>query len=148
MRRIALILGVAVLALLMATPASALTADQLDMTGSMRVRYKINATPGMTDVVGAAGESTDAFFDQRFRLQTRFRPTDFLSVTLRFDALERIWGTPAETVSGSGINDPMGAGNISDSNNVDFEYAYMSVTTSYGKFDIGRMSALAWGTSF
>ncbi|MBU2489833.1 MAG: porin [Proteobacteria bacterium] len=137
MKKIALILCVVALAMMTAAPAFAVSSDMVDFEGSLRVRAKMNVHQLLAEETAGAPDATSSFMDQRFRLQTRFRPTDFLTATLRFDALERVLGTAV---------DPAMSGD--PETNIEFEHAYMTVTTGVGKFDVGRMSGFAWGTLF
>ncbi len=151
MKKLALILCVAAIALFSAAPAFAVSSDMVDFEGSYRVRAFMNTHTLLLEETDGAPDATNSFYDSRFRLQTRFRPTDFLSATLRFDALESLWGgLPASgTAVGDARNTLIGVPATPNlSNNVEFEHAYLTATTSVGKFDLGRMSALAWGTSF
>ncbi|RZB34442.1 MAG: hypothetical protein SRB1_00210 [Desulfobacteraceae bacterium Eth-SRB1] len=115
------------LTVVMAAPVMAV---DVDFSGAYRVRGAYVSHWDLTD----KSSSVD-FMDMRFRLQTVFKVTDNLSVTTRFDALEKVWGDG---------DLPAAPGD----DNIDFDRAYMTIKTDFGKFDVGRMKGGAWGTSF
>ena len=128
MKKLTIIALALCLAVVMAAPVMAVDAD---FSGEYRVRgsyvehYDLKSTSPSHD-----------FMDMRFRLQTVFKASDNLSVTTRFDALDN-------NMLGSTLtNDGTAASDIS------FDRAYMTIKTDFGKFDLGRMSGGAWGTSF
>jgi len=125
MKKFMMIGMVVCLAFMLAAPAMAVDTS---FSGSLRAR---GAYTSHTDFLNNA---SDAYMDGRFRLQTKFTVSDNLSVTTRFDALEKKWGLADS-----------GQATTSD-DNIDFDRAYMTFTTGVGKFDVGRMSAGMWGT--
>jgi hypothetical protein len=116
------------LAVMMAVPAMA---TDVNFSGTYRVRGFWMENMDLTDT-----SADDAYMDHRLRLTTKFTVNDILSVTTRWDILETNWGTFPET-----------AGAPQD---VDVDRVWMTINMPdwSSKFDIGRMSGGAWGTSF
>ncbi len=131
MKKLTIIALALCLAVVMAAPVMAVDAD---FSGDFRVRGSYVEHYNLKDT----SESHD-FMDMRFRLQTVFKASDNLSVTTRFDALDNyMFGSTAATPKDVGGNE----------GNINFDRAYMTIKTDFGKFDLGRMSGGAWGTSF
>jgi hypothetical protein len=110
---------------MLAVPAMAL---EIENDGLLRVRgynavgYTFNET----------AQSSDSYYDMRFRLNTKFVVSDGLYAQTRFRALNG-------TVFGPG---PV------DEANIQWERAWLGAKTPFGLFRAGRMIAGAWGTSF
>lgn len=122
------VLGIALcLSLLLAVPVMALDTE---FSGSYRVRGFHNSNQTLSD-----NDSSDSYFDMRFRLQTDFMVSDHLMVTTRIDALDN---------KRLGTNDLGGR----DRDNIDFDRAYMTIKSDYGIFMAGRMVGGVWGTDF
>lgn len=129
MKKLTIIALALCLAVVMAAPVMAVDAD---FSGAFRVRGAYVEQWNLDN----AANSKD-FMDMRFRLQTVFKASDNLAVTVRFDALDnKVWGD-----SDLPTGDP-------NDDNIDFDRAYMTIKADFGTFDIGRMSGGAWGTSF
>ncbi|MFP4475480.1 MAG: hypothetical protein ACLFOY_07945 [Desulfatibacillaceae bacterium] len=140
MGRKAVSLAVLVLVVACAAPAAAFVS--FEATGAYRVRGFYNSHPHLLKESStiyapngnvrfpAQQDDSDAWLDMRLRLQARLHVTDFLTMTTRFDALERYWG-----------QQPANEG-------MEWEYAYMTIHAPFAKFDVGRMSSNAWGTDF
>ena len=111
------------------------------------------------------GYSRAAFF-QRARVQTQFVVAEGLSLTTRFDALEKQWGqsdsrsmvaadmdktnsrpysTIPTTSSTTGLTNTAGK-NLQE--NLEFERAFITFKTAVGVFDVGYQIAGKWGTDF
>jgi len=104
----------------------------------------------------------DAFYSQRFRLQTEFQVVEGLKLVTRFDALEKRWGdqawaggtgeTQSRTQTPQGSLDPngvrRGAANPKAQENLEWERAYLDFNVPFGKFQVGYMQFLTWGTTF
>ena len=107
-------------------------ATDVSFDGSYRIRgfYDSNSALVKDNAVN------NAYYDQRFRLQTVFQVAEGLKVTARFDAMDGTWGD---------VNDPL-RGNTA--NNIQFDKIYMTFVTGIGQFDAGVMSDGTWGTSF
>jgi len=84
---------------------------------------------------GAGGRQ---FYDNRLRMQPEFKIAEGLSLTTRFDALEKKWGQTLSSVAG-GVN-------FNDS--VSFERAYVTFDTKGGRFMVGYQENKAFGTVF
>lgn len=128
MRKLSMIVVALSLALLLAAPAMAL---ETTFSGAYRVRGFTSEHPTLS-----AQDAENAYMDSRLRLQTVFKVSDNLKLTTRFDALDgKVWGL---------TDDP----DTNDKHNIDFDRVYVNIKTSFGMFDIGRMSARAFGTKF
>ncbi|WP_028315242.1 hypothetical protein [Desulfatibacillum aliphaticivorans] len=93
------------------------------------------AQSGYTLAIPATGETaSQSWMDMRFRMESTFTVSDRLAVVTRFDALDnKRYGDP-DTV---GTTD-----------NIDWDRAYMVVTTDFGKFQAGRMAGGTYGNVF
>lgn len=124
-----LLVSVAIcLAALLAVPAMALDTK---FSGEYRVRGFHNTNQTLT-----SDDSSDSWMDMRFRLRTDFMVSDHLTVTTRFDALDNKRFGNADKNTGN------------DSDNIDWDRAWMTIKTDYGIFMAGRMQGETWGTDF
>lgn len=80
-------------------------------------------------------DASNQFRNMRLRVKTDFNVTETLTLTTRFDALEKVWGSDDED-SGE------------DNDNIDLDRAYMTIKTKVGLFQVGRMKGSTWGTSW
>ena len=121
------IIGLAIcLAFALAAPAMAVDAD---FSGDYRVRGAYTEHWNLNK-----DSASNAYMDMRFRLQTVFKVSDILSATVRFDAFDdRVWGTGATSA---------------ETNNIEFDRAYMTIKAPIGTFYVGRSIKGVWGTSF
>lgn len=110
-------------------------ATDLSVSGSYWVRGYYASNWALLDEA-AGGEVNTDFYAQRLRVSPVFNVAEGLTLTTRFDALERVWGV-------AGISDA----NLG-SQNVRFGRAYVTYKSPIGKFDIGYMAGGAWGTVF
>jgi len=104
----------------------------------------------------------NAFYAQRFRLQPEFQIVEGLKLVTRFDAMEKRWGdqawagatgeTQSRTQRPLGSPDPngvrRGAGTVKAQENLEWERAYLDFNVPFGKFQVGYMQFLMWGTDF
>ncbi|MEI7638738.1 MAG: hypothetical protein WCJ37_15615 [Syntrophus sp. (in: bacteria)] len=97
--------------------------------------------------------SAYAFYSQRFRLTTEFQVVEGLKLVTRFDALEKAWGDQSwaggvgETQSRTNTwNGTANQAKIQE--NLEFERAYLDFNVPFGKFQVGYMEYLVWGTAF
>ncbi len=106
----------------------------------------------------------NAFYGQRFRLTSEFQVVEGLKLVTRFDAMEKRWGDQAwagatgetqsrtQTPTGSPSNGAgsalAGAGTVKTQENIEWERAYLDFNVPFGKFQVGYMQYLTWGTSF
>ena len=112
---------------LLAAPAMALDAGNLKFSGEYRARGFSHSAVNLDE-----DDATDAYYDMRLRIKTTYNVTDHVSLTTRFDALDRTWGTEDEDVS--------------DAENIDFDAAYMTIKTPIGGFIVGRYLTSKFGT--
>jgi hypothetical protein len=100
---------------------------------------------------------------QRLRVQTDFKVQEGLTLTTRFDAMEKIWGAPRTPVlySASTTNTASGyvtsltgttgldsAGNNQEAENIKFEHVYVSANLFGGLLRVGYQQQTVFGTSF
>lgn len=120
--------------MLFAIPAMAV---DVSFTGQHRVRgyYMDNMILSDDDDCGAS----NAFMDQRFRMQTVFQVHENLKVTTRFDALDnQLWGS-----------DPaLGNKQSSGNDTLNWDWTYLTATFPWFSVGAGRMGAGVWGTKF
>jgi len=130
MKKLTIIALALCLAVVMAAPVMAVDAD---FSGAYRVRGAYTEHYDLDK-----DSANNAFMNMRFRLQTVFKASDNLSVTVRFDALEKDWGaSDSPTPTSTNVDD-----------NIDFDRAYMTIKSDFGKFDIGRQKGGTFGTTF
>jgi hypothetical protein len=113
---------------------------------------------------------SQAFYQNRLRIQTEFKIAEGLMLVTRFDALEKAWGygvagyTPDAWRWGSAalgsqvdtVNRPSGGTQTfntggtaaREQENIEFERAYVDFTTKIGRFMVGYQDVLTWGTTF
>ena len=100
---------------------------------------------------------------QRLRVQTDFKVQEGLTLTTRFDAMEKIWGAPrtpilysattTNTTSGAvtsltGNTGVDSAGNNQEAENIKFEHVYVSANIFGGVLAVGYQRQTTFGTSF
>ncbi len=128
-------------------------AVDVKFSGEYRLRgwYDDNASQMKKTQTNAASyyQGAQAFFDQRLRMQTDFKIADGLTLTTRFDALEKKWGDTTWTGSSAGA-DNTGRNNSATNStkqqeNIEFERAYVTFTTGIGAFQAGYMGFMAFG---
>ncbi|MDY6824438.1 MAG: hypothetical protein SWH68_11680 [Thermodesulfobacteriota bacterium] len=128
MKKFTVLAMAACLAFALAVPAMAV---DVDFSGYYRVRGFYNSNVTLNDNTS----ESEAYYDNRFRLQTVFKATDNLSVTMRFDVFDDdVWGDP------DNLN-----GNNADEESIDFDRVYMTAMTDVGMFIIGHQQAGVWG---
>jgi len=104
--------------------------------------------------------SRAAFF-QRTRVQTEFVVAEGLSLTTRFDAMEKQWGNTDSRSMVAADTDKTNSrpyssftattGNIAGKNlqeNLEFERGFITFKTALAQFDVGYQIAGKWGTDF
>ncbi|MDX9821611.1 MAG: hypothetical protein RBT20_06735 [Syntrophales bacterium] len=106
-------------------------------SGSLRVRGWYDDNLKSLDKEKYAGAGARQFYDNRLRMQPEFKIAEGLTLTTRFDALERKWG---ETLSTGG------SVNFNDSVNMD--RAYVTFDTKGGRFMVGYQENKTFGTVF
>jgi hypothetical protein len=92
------------------------------------------------------GPST-AFYFQRLRVRTDFTVTPGLTLTTRFDALERSWGATRNNSATTTLASDS-AGTRAENENIAFDWAYVTYKSPIGVFDAGYMNDGATGTIF
>jgi len=101
-------------------------------SGSLRVRgwYDYNVMGIEKDTV--AGATARQFYDNRLRMEPVFKIAEGLTLTTRFDALEKKWGETLATAN----------------NSISWERAYVTFDTKGGRFQVGYQENNAFGTVF
>ena len=127
MKKVTTIIIAMGLIFLLAAPALALDAGNLKFSGEYRARGFSHSAVNLDK-----DDATDAYYDMRLRIKTTYNVTDSVSLTTRFDALDKVWGTDDEDVS--------------DAVNIDFDAAYMTIKTPIGGFIVGRYLTSKFGT--
>ena len=107
-------------------------------SGSLRVRGWFDSNLKSLDKDKNAGAGSRQFYDNRLRMQPTFKIAEGLTLTARFDALEKKWG---DTLSAAGA-----APAWNDS--ISFERAYVTFNTKGGRFQVGYQEDRAFGTVF
>ncbi|MCX5827050.1 MAG: hypothetical protein NTV58_03485 [Deltaproteobacteria bacterium] len=111
-------------------------------------------TPGAASWSNNSKRSAYAFYSQRFRLTTEFQVVEGLKLVTRFDALEKAWGDQSwagavgETQSRVNGQNGTAAATTKIQENLEFERAYLDFNVPFGKFQVGYMEYLVWGTPF
>ncbi|MCX5828779.1 MAG: hypothetical protein NTV58_12390 [Deltaproteobacteria bacterium] len=111
-------------------------------------------TPGAASWLNNNKRSANAFYSQQFRLTTEFQVVEGLKLVTRFDALEKRWGDQSwagavgETQSRVNGQNGTAAAGTKIQENLEFERAYLDFNVPFGKFQVGYMQFLMWGTDF
>ena len=95
--------------------------------------------------VANEGPST-AFYYQRLRVQTDFIVSPGLSLTTRFDAMERAWGATRSTPGT--VLDTQSQGTRAENENIAFDMAYVQYVSPVGIVAAGYLPESTWGTVF
>jgi hypothetical protein len=133
-------------------------AVDVKFNGEFKVQgiYEDNQAPGL-----AAGQSNQgvSLIWQRLRIGTVFQVAEGLTLTTRFDALERVWGAPRSAYPAVTIGSNAATGNVlgtsnagafrdTDSQNIAFEQAFVTFNAVYGAFKVGYVTQSSFGTAF
>jgi hypothetical protein len=102
-------------------------ATDLEFSGEYRVRGHHYVGENFDD-----DDVSNSYFDMRLRMQPEWKITDNLKLTVRFDALDdKRWGDTDNYA-----------------NDIDIDRVYMTITTGFGEFRVGRMAHNFFGTEF
>jgi len=91
------------------------------------------------------GPST-AFYFQRLRVKANINISPGLELITRADIMERAWGA-ARSAAGTDLA-RFSAGTKAENENIAFDYAYFTYTSTIGQIGVGYMSDGEWGTVF
>ena len=131
-------LGVMLL-VVFATPVAAETT--VKFKGSYRVRYFYDQNLSMASESDREWQSN--YFDQRFRIEPEFVVSDNLSLTMRINAINGSrWGDANGIYGGQAA---YAYGGVGSNEGFDLERCYMTIVTSFGAFQIGRVSGSTEG---
>ncbi len=171
MRKILLVLFVFGLVLALGAPASAV---DIKVSGSYYATGMFISDPSLRaedyrapgyHVMPTDGKaaSSASFVGQRLRLQPEFKIAEGLTLTTRFDALEKKWGdTSWNRIHGyDNTNRPVDQQNatnwdtyaingssIRTQENLEWERAYVDFNTAIGRFMVGYFDCICYGTLF
>ena len=114
---------------------------EADFSGEFYVEGILNTSENMLE-----SDRTSDYRQMRLRMKTDLKISDKLSLTTRFDALEKILSSKDSAFT----NDSDGTrfDEDVDDDNIDFDRAYLSYISPIGLFMVGRMEGVTWGTSF
>jgi len=143
--------------LIMALAAPALAVD-VKFSGSYVVQgyYEDNRQlaeiPGST-LAGSQGGPSLSLTWQRLRVGTVFQVAEGLSLTTRFDAMEKVWGAsrmpiPGSTYQATADSNGYQITGSGEAENIKFQLVYATFNTGIGRFLVGYQTQSAWGTSF
>jgi hypothetical protein len=111
-------------ALAMAAPA---LAYDLNLEGSLRSRGFFDSCNSLNSDY----DNSSAWYNMRLRVRPTLTVSDNLKIHGRFDVLDDVrWG------------------DYSSNRDTDWDRLWMSITTDYGKLEVGRMTGATWGTNF
>ncbi|SLM29315.1 conserved exported hypothetical protein [Desulfamplus magnetovallimortis] len=122
----------------LALPAAAL---EVDFSGEFYVEGIYNSNENMLDT-----DASSDYRQMRLRVQTDFKISDNLSLSTRFDALEKVLSSNDSAFANG--DDGNGWDSDIDDDNIDFDRAYLSYISPIGLFQVGRMQGITWGTTF
>jgi hypothetical protein len=132
------------LILIAAFSASALAVD-LKFSGEFYVGGMYLDKTTLQKDTATAGPST-AFYYQRLRTRADFVVSPGLTFTTRFDVMERAWGANRSAPGTAQAVDS--SGTTAESENIAFDWAYVTYQSPIGQFDVGIMNDGATGTIF
>ena len=100
----------------------------------------------------AGDKTSSAAIWQRFRMQPVFQIAEGLTLTARFDAMEKGWGSDDWRGKFDDMNlsrkQIPASGSPKVQENFEFERGYVTFMTAIGQFDVGYQSSGKWGTDF
>ena len=133
------------LGLVLAFSASAMAVD-VKFSGSFYAAGMYLDKTTLRNTNDGSDNVSTAFYFQRLRVQTDFIVSPGLKLVTRFDAMERAWGAARSTAITTAQADS--AGTAAESENIAFDWAYISYASPIGTFDVGYMNDSATGTVF
>lgn len=116
-------------------------AVDVDFSGEYYVESMYNSNENLSE-----DDSSNQYSQMRLRVQTDFTVTENLSLTTRFDALDKVWDQ--EDSVNTAISADRDNNDDDDAANIDFDRAYMTIKSKIGLFRIGRQQGVVWGTSW
>ena len=171
MRKILLALFVLGIVVALSAPASAVdikVSGQYYAVGAFESNPSLAPESYRNTLSGTGRASSAAWVGQRLRLQPEFKIAEGLTLTTRFDALEKKWGdvnwgqtgvytydntnrvvdrTTANTAIG-GSPGGLTGGSIRTQENIEWERAYVDFNTAIGRFLVGYFDCICYGTLF
>jgi len=102
--------------------------------------------------------SADAWYGQQLRTTIEFQVVEGLKLVTRFDALEKRWGdqgwaggtgeTQSRLQTVGTADNAAPRNQVKAQENIEWERAYLDFNVPFGKFQVGYMQFLMWGTDF
>jgi len=126
------------LGLVVAFSMPAFAAVDGKFSGSLRMRGWYDSNLLSLDKDKYAGAGARQFYDNRLRMQPEFKIAEGLTLTTRFDALEKKWGQTLSTV----------AGGVDFNDSIKWERAYVTFVTKAGVGMVGYQPTREFGTVF
>jgi hypothetical protein len=167
MRKLSIILIVSWFVVAYGAPASAVdikVSGQYYAVGVFESNHSLRDDAGRNLLTGSGRASSTAFVAQRLRLQPEFKIAEGLTLTTRFDALEKKWGDTNWAQNGiysydntnrpvdrtaANLTNPLTTGaNIRTQENIEWERAYVDFNTAIGRFLVGYFNTINYGTDF
>ncbi|MCX5834562.1 MAG: hypothetical protein NTV99_08660, partial [Deltaproteobacteria bacterium] len=168
MRKILVALFVLGIVVALSAPASAVDvkiSGQYYVVGAFESNPSLRTEDGRNQLTTQSGRaSSAAWVAQRLRLQPEFKIAEGLTLTTRFDALEKKWGDVSWGQNGiytydntnrpvdrtaANLTNPLTTGaNIRTQENIEWERAYVDFNTAIGRFLVGYFNTIYYGTDF
>ena len=167
MRKLLIIFIVSLFVMAYGAPASAVdikVSGQYYAAGVFESNHSLRDEAGRNLLTGSGKASSTAFVAQRLRLQPEFKIAEGLTLTTRFDALEKKWGDTNWAQNGiysydntnrpvdrtaANLTNPLTTGaNIRTQENIEWERAYVDFNTAVGRFLVGYFNTINYGTDF
>ncbi len=167
MRKLFIVFVVSCLVVVCGAPASAVdikVSGQYYAQGVFESNHSLRDEAGRNLLTGTGRASSTAYVVQRLRLQPEFKIAEGLTLTTRFDALEKKWGdvswaqqngvyaydnTNRSVDRPTAVNNSLIAGDaIRAQENIEWESAYVNFNTAIGRFLVGYFNTIYYGTDF
>ena len=133
MKKIIMTGATLLMALIMAAPSFA--AMETKVSGTFTLDGVLNHNPAMAD--DDDGKETVSYREMELRINTETQITDKIKFLTRVDILDKLLSSQfSNTVQNE------------DDDNIQFDRAWMEVTSPVGLFRIGRKEGVKWGTDF
>ena len=132
---------------LIAALAAPVSAADVKVAGTYIVQGAYSNNPTMRD---DGKYSVSAVYNQ-IRMQPVFQVAEGLAFTMRFDAMEKIWGDSrwkGGTDDGMNSRPALAPAGVAQQQNIELEHGWVTFKTAIGQFDIGYQNRDGWGTRF
>ncbi|HOD36340.1 MAG TPA: hypothetical protein PLR20_09770 [Syntrophales bacterium] len=131
--------------------------------GVYESNHSLRNEDGRELLTGSGRASSSSFVSQRLRLQPEFKIAEGLTLSTRFDAVEKKWGDSSwgKVHTWDNTNRPVDAAAPADDSgytvpgnrirtqeNLEWERAYVDFNTAIGRFMVGYFNCICYGTKF